>query len=69
MKRIVTLLSGTALAAALVFGAQETPANSAPAKSSTTTALVTKKHVKKHKKAAKTTPTVAPATPATPAKK
>ena len=68
MKHIVTLLSGTALAATLAFGAQA-PASSTPAKSETTTAPVAKKHVKKHKKAAKTTPNVPPAAAATPAQK
>ena len=68
MKRIATLLSGAALAAAMSFGAQA-PASSAPAKSSIPTASVAKKHVKKHKKAAKTTANPAPATLATPAKK
>ena len=78
MKHIMTLLSATALATALAFGAQapasstpasSTPASSTPAKSETTTAPVAKKHVKKHKKAAKTTPNVAPAAATTPAPK
>ena len=46
MKHIMTLLSATALATALAFGAQA-PASSTPStKSETPTAPVAKKHVK-----------------------
>jgi len=69
MKRFTTLLAGSALAAALSFGAQ-TPA--APATDSSVPAT-TKKHVKKHKKAKKdaaaTTSSTPSATPSAPAKK
>ncbi len=48
MKRIAMLISGTALAAALSFGAQAT---NPPASTDSTNkpAATTKKHVKKHK--------------------
>jgi hypothetical protein len=69
MKRLLTLLSGTALAAALSFGAQA-PAGNAPAQTSTS-APAAKKHVKKHsKKNVKSNTSTAPAaTSNTPAKK
>ena len=69
MKRIATLITGTALAAALSFGAQAT---NPPANTDTTKPAV-KKHVKKHKTAKKAgdTTNAAPAasTPAPAAKK
>jgi hypothetical protein len=68
MKHIMTLLSGTILAAALCFGAQA-PANSAPATSSAPSAPAAKKHDKKHKKAAKTLSNAAPAPAPTAVKK
>jgi len=70
MKRLLTLLSGTAVAAALSFGAQA-PASNAPAQTSTPSAPTAKKHVKKHsKKNAKSNTSSAPAaTSNTPAKK
>ena len=69
MKRIGTLLAGTALAAALSFGGQATNPPAKPAdKAVTTPAPQAKKHVKKHKKAnAAPTATAAPATSAAPA--
>ena len=64
MKRFSTLMLGTALAAALSFGAQ-TPSNPAPDASSKTAPVVKKhkKHLKKNAVAASTT-NVAPASTA-----
>jgi hypothetical protein len=68
MKRIMTLLSGAILAAALSFGAQA-PASSASATSSAPSAPADKKHEKKHKKAAKTPSNATPAPAPTSVKK
>ena len=62
MKRIATILSGTALAAALSFGAQAT--NPPAADPNAKPAATTKKHVKKHKVAKKTGAAAATTTPA-----
>ena len=61
MKRFTTLMVGTALAAALSFGAQ-TPSNPAPDASSKSAPVV-----KKHKRHVKKNAVAAPATNAAPA--
>jgi hypothetical protein len=67
MKRLTTLMLGTALAAALSFGAQ-TPSNPAPDASSKS-APVVKKHKKHMKKNAAANAAPASSTSSAPAKK
>ena len=69
MKRLLTVLSGTALAAALSFAAQA-PASTVPPQTSTSSAPTAKKHVKKHsKKNLKSNTNPAPAATSKPANK
>ena len=70
MKRYTTLMLGTALAAALSFGAQ-TPSNSTPDSTSKPAPVVKKhkKHVKKNAAANSTTNAPASSTSNAPAKK
>jgi hypothetical protein len=70
MKRFTTLMLGTALVAALSFGAQ-TPSNPAPDAGSKSTPVVKKhkKHVKKNAAAPSTTNAAPASTSSAPAKK
>ena len=70
MKRFTTLMLGTALVAALSFGAQK-PSDPAPDATMKTAPVVKKhkKHVKKNAAAASTMTNTAPATSSAPAKK